>query len=75
MPVDAPAPYNGTRYTLLEDPPDAMKPYTEPAHDSGKGEDGMLHFADAPEFLPSPTPAECILKGIFGGCYFNPCGG
>ena len=75
MPVDAPAPYNGTRYTLLEDPPNAMKPFTVPAHDGGKGEDGKLHFADAPEFLPSLTPAECILKGIFGGCYFNPCGG
>eukprot|EP00446_Apocalathium_sp_SHHI-4_P061938 CAMPEP_0177422192 /NCGR_PEP_ID=MMETSP0368-20130122/71198_1 /TAXON_ID=447022 ORGANISM="Scrippsiella hangoei-like, Strain SHHI-4" /NCGR_SAMPLE_ID=MMETSP0368 /ASSEMBLY_ACC=CAM_ASM_000363 /LENGTH=225 /DNA_ID=CAMNT_0018892115 /DNA_START=57 /DNA_END=732 /DNA_ORIENTATION=- len=27
------------------------------------------------EFRPSLTPAECLRKGIFGGCYFNPKGG
>ena len=75
MPVDAPAPYNGTRYSLLEDPPDAPKPFTVPAHDGVKAADGQLHFADAPEFRPTLTPAECIAKGIFGGCYFNPRGG
>ena len=75
MPVDAPAPYNGTRYTFLVDPPDAAKPFTAAAHDGSKGEDGKLHFEDAPDFLPSLTPGECIRKGIFGGCYFNPQGG
>ena len=43
-------------------------------HDGSKGADGKLHFADAPEFAPSLTPAECIRKGIFGGCYFHPSG-
>jgi hypothetical protein len=75
MPVGAPAPYNGTRYTFLQDPPDAAKPFTAAAHDGSKGADGKLHFEDAPDFLPSVTPDECIRKGIFGGCYFNPQGG
>ena len=75
MPVDAPAPYDGTRYTLLEDPADAAKPSMVAPHDGIKGADGRLHFADAPDFLPTLTPAECIRKGVFGGCYFNPKGG
>lgn len=75
MPVDAPAPYNGTRYTLLEDPLDAAKPCIVAAHDGSKSADGKLHFAGAPDFLPSLTPGDCIRKGIFGGCYFNPQGG
>ena len=75
MPVDAPAPHNGTRYTLMVDPPDASPPFTVAAHDGSKGPDGKLHFADAPDFLPALTPAECIAKGIFGGCYFHPRGG
>ena len=75
VPVDAPAPYNGTRYTLLEDPPDAKPPFHVPSHDGVKGSDGALHFTDAPEFRPTLTPAEAIRKGIFGGCYFNPKGG
>ena len=75
VPVDAPAPYNGTRYTLLQDPPDAPAPFTVAAHSGVKGQDGKLHFADAPEFLPTLTPAEAIRRGIFGGCYFHPSGG
>jgi hypothetical protein len=75
MPLDAPAPYNGTRYTLLEDPADAKPPFYVPSHDGDKASDGALHFEDAPEFCPTLTPAEAIRKGIFGGCYFNPRGG
>jgi hypothetical protein len=26
-------------------------------------------------FVPDLTPKECIRRGIFGGCYFNPKGG
>lgn len=74
MPLDAPAPYNGTRYTLLLDPDGAPAPFTEQAH-SGHKTDGRLHFADAPDFCPTLTPSECIRKGIFGGCYFNKRGG
>ena len=75
MPVDAPAPHGGTRYHLLQDDANAPAPYWVTTHDGCKRSDGKLHFADAPEFLPNLTPAECIRKGIFGGCYFRPNGG
>ena len=75
MPVDAAAPYNGTRYNFLEDPPEAPAPSTVAAHDGIKDADGKLNFPDALEFRPSLTPSECIRKGVFGGCYFNPKGG
>ena len=76
MPVDAPAPHNGMRYSLLEDPPGALPPFSVGAHNGTKGADGKLHFEGAPEqFTPALTPAECIRKGIFGGCYLNPRGG
>ena len=75
MPVGAAAPNGGERYTLLEDPPDAPAPRWGALHDGTKTSDGKLCFADAPEFTPSLTPAECIRNGIFGGCYFNPRGG
>jgi hypothetical protein len=76
MPVGAPAPHGGERYSLLKDHEHAQQPYTVAAHDGTKGADGELVFVDAPpEFRPSLTPAECIQKGIFGGCYFNPRGG
>ena len=74
MPVDAPAPYNGVRYTLLEQPADAPALLQVEPH-CGSKTDGALHFADAPNFRPTLTPSECIRKGIFGGCYFNPRGG
>jgi hypothetical protein len=76
MPVDAQAPHNGMRYSLMVDDADAPRPWRAAAHDGSKGEDGKLHFDDAPaEFCPSLTPAECLRKGIFGGCYFHPRGG
>mmetsp|Transcript_5604 Transcript_5604/g.14843 ORF Transcript_5604/g.14843 Transcript_5604/m.14843 type:complete len:266 (+) Transcript_5604:67-864(+) len=75
MPVDAPAPHGGTRYSLLVDPSGAPTPYHVDAHTGIKDSEGKLAFDDVAEFRPSLTPAECIRKGIFGGCYFNPCGG
>jgi hypothetical protein len=75
-PVDAAAPHGGTRYSLLSDPEDAPAPRHVGAHDGTKDADGKLSFVDAPgEFRPSLTPAECIRKGVFGGCYFHPRGG
>eukprot|EP00316_Scyphosphaera_apsteinii_P002278 CAMPEP_0119321482 /NCGR_PEP_ID=MMETSP1333-20130426/55531_1 /TAXON_ID=418940 /ORGANISM="Scyphosphaera apsteinii, Strain RCC1455" /LENGTH=304 /DNA_ID=CAMNT_0007328463 /DNA_START=9 /DNA_END=923 /DNA_ORIENTATION=+ len=75
MPVDASAPYGGTRYCLLQDPPEAPGPYYVDPHHGNKDADGKLFFIDMPHFCPSLTPVECIQKGIFGGCYFNPRGG
>jgi len=75
MPVDAPAPYGGTRYFFLEDPEDAAPPWRVAMHDGSKNAKGELRFEDAPDFRPTLTPAECISRGIFGGCYFNPRGG
>lgn len=63
MPVGAPAPHGGERYSLLEDHEHAQQPYTVAAHDGTKGADGELVFVDAPpEFRPSLTPAECIRR-------------
>ena len=75
MPVGAPAPHGGTRYSMLQDDADAAPPRLVAAHDGSKDIDGKLSFADAPEFRPSLSPADCIRKGIFGGCYFNQRGG
>ena len=75
MPVDAPAPYAGTRYSLLEDPVGADPPWYVQPHDGSKNAGGQLVFADSPTFGPTLTPAEVIRKGVFGGCYFNPRGG
>ena len=72
MPVDAPAPHGGMRYSLLQDPPNAPAPWMVSAHDGRKDANGKLNFSDAPDFHPSLTPRDCLLKGIFGGCYFNP---
>eukprot|EP00899_Mesostigma_viride_P019584 jgi/Mesvir1/27627/Mv07359-RA.1 len=74
-PVGADAPYGGTRYTLLgSDAPDTSTRHVGP-HDGKRDKHGKLMFADAREFRPSLTPVECIQRGIFGGCYFNPRGG
>jgi len=75
MPVDAPAPNGGVRYNLLIDEANAPPPHWVEAHDGVKDAEGKLCFTDAPLFCPTLTPAECIRKGIFGGCYFNPKGG
>ena len=75
MPVDAPAPHGGTRYQLLEDADGVPPSWQVEAHAGNKGADGKLHFPDAPDFCPALTPAECVKKGIFGGCYFHPRGG
>lgn len=84
MPVDAPAPYDGKRYSLLVDKPSARPMYWVAAHEGRRDEaTGKLHFSDLPsaddgsplEFFPLHTPAECIRMGIFGGCYFNSRGG
>mmetsp|Transcript_23342 Transcript_23342/g.65966 ORF Transcript_23342/g.65966 Transcript_23342/m.65966 type:complete len:311 (-) Transcript_23342:102-1034(-) len=77
MPVDAPAPHGGTRYNLLVDGPRDQPPRRIAVHDGKRDAEGRLApFRDAPaEFRPSLTPAECLRKGIFGGCYFNPKGG
>ena len=64
MPVDAPAPHGGQRYTLLEDTVDAPRPYHVAAHAGDKDTHGKLRFADAPDFQPSLTPAECLHKGV-----------
>lgn len=74
MPVGAPAPFGGTRYTILQDPANASVKYVSP-HKGQRDRDGKLVFTDAPEFRPNLTPEECIRAGIFGGCYFNPRGG
>ena len=42
MPVGAPAPHGGERYSLLEDHEHAQQPYTVAAHDGTKGADGNL---------------------------------
>jgi hypothetical protein len=75
MPVDAPAPHGGTRYSLLEDMPGDRVTHNLELNDGAKDPQGKLCFADVPDFRPSFSPAECIRKGIFGGCYFNPKGG
>jgi hypothetical protein len=75
MPVDAPAPHGGTRYTYLEDAPDVPPPTYVGENDGIKDADGKLSFPDAPHFRPSMTPAECVRRGVFGGCYFHPRGG
>jgi hypothetical protein len=110
MPVDAPAPFGGERYTLLRDSEDAPPPEWRDPHDGlrrhtaiedGYGSSsssstsssssssfsssisisistanaGKLYFEDAPDFAPLLTPAQCLERGIFGGCYFNPRGG
>ena len=75
MPVDAPAPHGGVRYNLLVDGPGAQEVHWVAAHDGSKDGEGRLVFPDAPDFCPTLTPAECIRRGIFGGCYFNPRGG
>ena len=88
MPVSAAAPHGGTRYTLLQDDDAGAAAAADdetqnknvnssraPPHDGVKDAHGKLSFADAPDFRPSLTPAECIAKGVFGGCYFNPRGG
>mmetsp|Transcript_6618 Transcript_6618/g.24573 ORF Transcript_6618/g.24573 Transcript_6618/m.24573 type:complete len:255 (+) Transcript_6618:19-783(+) len=36
---------------------------------------GALKFDDFPEFRPNLTPREVLVRGAFGGCYFNPKGG
>lgn len=75
MPVDAPAPHGGLRYSLLTDEAGAPAPSYVDAHDGNKDDTGKLVFPGTPEFRPSLTPAEAIAKGIFGGCYFNRRGG
>ena len=88
MPVSAAAPHGGTRYTLLQDDDAGAAAAADdetqnknvnssraPPHNGVKDAHGKLSFADAPDFRPSLTPAECIAKGVFGGCYFNPRGG
>eukprot|EP00930_Biecheleria_cincta_P041002 TRINITY_DN28085_c0_g1_i1.p1 TRINITY_DN28085_c0_g1~~TRINITY_DN28085_c0_g1_i1.p1 ORF type:complete len:276 (+),score=32.79 TRINITY_DN28085_c0_g1_i1:81-908(+) len=74
MPIDAPAPFGGTRYTILRDPPGAKIRHVA-AHTGKRDSDGSLKFHDAPEFRPTLTPEQCLRAGIFGGCYFNPRGG
>ena len=79
MPVDAPAPHGGTRYSLLTDPTDAASVFWVDPHDGVRGADGAYAFGDvppdAPAFRPTRSPAECLHLGVFGGCYFNPRGG
>ena len=75
MPVDAPAPHGGTRYSLLTDPPDAAATFWVDSHDGSRGADGGYAFRDAPAFRPTLSPAECLRLGVFGGCYFNSRGG
>jgi len=79
MPVDAPAPHGGTRYSLLTDAADAAPVFWVDPHDGVRGADGAYAFSDvpagAPPFRPTCSPAECLHLGVFGGCYFNPRGG
>jgi hypothetical protein len=76
MPLNAPAPFGGERYTLLVDDPDACPPTQVSAHDGkSRCKEGKLVFDDAPDFRPLLSPAQCIEAGVFGGCYFNPRGG
>ncbi|EPS37039.1 hypothetical protein H072_9384 [Dactylellina haptotyla CBS 200.50] len=37
-----------------------------------RGEDGIINFADYPDFTPNKTPEEIIREGCFGGTYFRP---
>ena len=77
MPVDAPAPFGGARYSLLVDSDNAPPTRWICAHDGCRNQEetAKLDFADCIEFTPLLTPAQCIRAGIFGGCYFNPRGG
>ena len=74
MPVDAPAPHGGMRYSLLTDPLEAPKTRWIDPH-TGVREDGAYRFLDEPSFRPTFSPRECLQLGVFGGCYFNPRGG
>jgi len=64
-----------SRYTLLQDPPGSAPPTRTKPGEGERDEDGKLIFFDAPDFRPSLTPRECLERGCFGGCYFNPRGG
>jgi len=76
MPVDAPAPFGGERYSLLVDPPGTSAPTWGAPHGGQRDPStGKLVFEDFPEFTPLLTPPECVREGIFGGCYFNSRGG
>jgi len=74
MPVGAAAPNGGVLYTLLTASNSDAPTHWVPAH-VGSTSDHRLYFPDAPSFQPTLTPAECLQRGIFGGCYFNPVGG
>jgi hypothetical protein len=76
MPLNAPAPFGGERYTLLVDDAGACPVTQVSPHDGGfRCKEGKLVFADAPDFRPLLSPAQCIKNGVFGGCYFNSRGG
>ena len=60
MPVGAPAPHGGTRYSLLTDATDAAPVFWVDMHDGVRGADGAYAFgdtpADAPAFRPTRNP-------------------
>ena len=53
MPVDAPAPHGGTRYSLLTDPTDAASVFWVDPHDGVRGTDGAYAFSDVPADAPA----------------------
>jgi hypothetical protein len=76
MPLNAPAPFGGERYTLLVDDNGGktQQRQAEP-HDGTRDAEGKLKFDGYDSFRPLLSPAEAVRAGIFGGCYFNPKGG
>lgn len=71
MPLNAPAPFGGERYTLLVATGGKTTQSQAAAHDGSKDAEGKLHFEGYDTFRPLFTPSEAIRAGIFGGLAFT----
>ena len=56
MPVDAPAPHGGTRYSLLTEATDAAPVFWVDMHDGVRAADGAYAFGDTPADAPAFRP-------------------